>query len=182
MLIGKTVGARTIHTGDINITNTFSIRWTWVYMQDGMYDLQLFSPSEVFSDFVRIRTQGLPRWLGPLFLTHFFDTNTLGCKLPTMRSLPPPRVTRSRRWKRIKRAVAYFFTRGYVADPGAFLPARPRLVLIIKPSRVLPGMKRVEEPGKIGNVAKVGRIATKTLPLILPSSKLNLKLRVTDYW
>ncbi|KAK6461425.1 hypothetical protein DFJ63DRAFT_182285 [Scheffersomyces coipomensis] len=40
-----------------------------------------------------------------------------------MRSLPPPRVTRSRRWKRIRRAIASLFTRGKISDTAAFIPS-----------------------------------------------------------
>lgn len=39
-----------------------------------------------------------------------------------MRSLPPPRITKKRRWKRIKRALRAFFNKGYMLDPGAFYP------------------------------------------------------------
>ncbi|RCK63543.1 hypothetical protein Cantr_09878 [Candida viswanathii] len=37
-----------------------------------------------------------------------------------MRSLPPPRITRARRWKRIKRALKSFFEQGYIADFSVF--------------------------------------------------------------
>lgn len=37
-----------------------------------------------------------------------------------MRSLPPPRITRARRWKRIKRALKNLFTKGYISDFGVF--------------------------------------------------------------
>ncbi|ABN64637.1 predicted protein [Scheffersomyces stipitis CBS 6054] len=38
-----------------------------------------------------------------------------------MRSLPPPRITRARKWKRIKRAFKSLFTKGYISDHGAFV-------------------------------------------------------------
>lgn len=34
-----------------------------------------------------------------------------------MRSLPPPRITRKRIWKRIKRATKYFLKHGRFSDP-----------------------------------------------------------------
>lgn len=37
-----------------------------------------------------------------------------------MRSLPPPRVTRARKWKRIKRAIKNLFSKGYISDYGVF--------------------------------------------------------------
>ncbi|KAI5965504.1 hypothetical protein KGF57_000770 [Candida theae] len=37
-----------------------------------------------------------------------------------MRSLPPPRITRARRWKRIKRALKNLATKGYISDYGVF--------------------------------------------------------------
>ncbi|CAD1812098.1 hypothetical protein FOB58_004495 [Candida parapsilosis] len=37
-----------------------------------------------------------------------------------MRSLPPPRITRARRWKRIKRAMKNLLTKGYISDYGVF--------------------------------------------------------------
>ena len=97
-----------------------------------------------------------------------------------MRSLPPPRVTRSRRWKRIKRALKFFFTRGYVSDPGAFLTSGTRLVLLIRRSRIFPRFKRVDETlgsSSIMTVGRVGRILTRvSLPLLLPTPKMKLKI------
>ncbi|EGW31018.1 uncharacterized protein SPAPADRAFT_141978 [Spathaspora passalidarum NRRL Y-27907] len=37
-----------------------------------------------------------------------------------MRSLPPPRITRARRWKRIKRAIKNLFLQGYISDFSVF--------------------------------------------------------------
>ncbi|KAI5969271.1 hypothetical protein CANMA_001718 [Candida margitis] len=37
-----------------------------------------------------------------------------------MRSLPPPRITRARRWKRIKRALKNLLAKGYISDYGVF--------------------------------------------------------------
>ena len=37
-----------------------------------------------------------------------------------MRSLPPPRITRARKWKRIKRAIKNLFSKGYISDYGVF--------------------------------------------------------------
>ncbi|KAI5951241.1 hypothetical protein KGF54_004315 [Candida jiufengensis] len=37
-----------------------------------------------------------------------------------MRSLPPPRITRARRWKRIRRALKNLLTKGYISDFGVF--------------------------------------------------------------
>ena len=37
-----------------------------------------------------------------------------------MRSLPPPRITRARRWKRIKRALKSLFDKGYISDFTVF--------------------------------------------------------------
>ncbi|CAI5757288.1 unnamed protein product [Candida verbasci] len=37
-----------------------------------------------------------------------------------MRSLPPPRITRSRKWKRIRRAIFNLLTKGYISDFGVF--------------------------------------------------------------
>ncbi|EDK39944.2 predicted protein [Meyerozyma guilliermondii ATCC 6260] len=39
-----------------------------------------------------------------------------------MRSLPQPRLTLSRRWKRFQRALLDLLLRGSVHDPGAFIP------------------------------------------------------------
>ncbi|CCG20921.1 hypothetical protein CORT_0A05330 [Candida orthopsilosis Co 90-125] len=44
----------------------------------------------------------------------------LGQSIQTMRSLPPPRITRARRWKRIKRALKNLITKGYISDYGVF--------------------------------------------------------------
>lgn len=39
-----------------------------------------------------------------------------------MRSLPQPRLTPLRRWKRLQRALLDLVLRGSVSDPGAFIP------------------------------------------------------------
>ncbi|CAK7892646.1 hypothetical protein CAAN1_01S11012 [[Candida] anglica] len=43
-----------------------------------------------------------------------------------MRSLPPPRTTRKRRWKRFQRALKSLLFRGQVSDPGAFFWRRKK--------------------------------------------------------
>ncbi|CAK9436109.1 uncharacterized protein LODBEIA_P06670 [Lodderomyces beijingensis] len=37
-----------------------------------------------------------------------------------MRSLPPPRLTRTRRFKRVRRALKNLCTKGYISDFGVF--------------------------------------------------------------
>lgn len=58
-----------------------------------------------------------------------------------MRSLPPPRITRKRRWRRVKRAVADMFRRGYFTQRlPAHLATSPPLrhdISMIKRSRIL---------------------------------------------
>ncbi|ODV77438.1 uncharacterized protein CANTADRAFT_309081 [Suhomyces tanzawaensis NRRL Y-17324] len=109
-----------------------------------------------------------------------------------MRSLPPPRITRLRRWKRIKRAIRSFFTQGYVSDPGAFLPQNGSRshISIIKKSRLTSRFRKrnftdmgLREGASAGirTAGYMGKLATRaSFPVLRPrhkSSKINLSVR-----
>ncbi|CUM65246.1 uncharacterized protein PRCAT00002878001 [Priceomyces carsonii] len=106
-----------------------------------------------------------------------------------MRSLPPPRITRKRRWKRIKRALKNFFTKGYVSDPGAFVShantSNKRSVSTIKKSRLTSRFRRKNFTDGVGlrdganmgmrTVGTLGRLASKaSVPLMRPITRTNL--------
>lgn len=110
-----------------------------------------------------------------------------------MRSLPPPRITRKRRWRRIKRAVKSFFTKGYVSDPGAFLinhNNENHSISKIKQSRVSSRVRKtrskpldlgIRESANVGIktagfVSKIARRASA--PIFRPVSKSLLNLSV----
>ena len=111
-----------------------------------------------------------------------------------MRSLPPPRITRRRRWLRIKRAIKTFFTKGYVSDTGAFVSLRKhnrRAVSIIQQSRfsfrahrvrITPAEPTIRERANVGIAAAnyVGRLTAKAaIPLFKPFSRNSNKMNVT---
>lgn len=92
-----------------------------------------------------------------------------------MRLLPPPRITRKRRWRRIKRAIKSLFTRGRVSDPGAFV-RQPRRVSKIKRSRM---SKRVKRDRGLRETTSVGlRTAAWCGRMARPMSRSLLKINV----
>lgn len=115
-----------------------------------------------------------------------------------MRSLPPPRITKRRKWLRIKRAIRTFFTKGYVSDTGAFMPLtrrHRRSVSIVQQSRfslrarrvrIIPAEHTIGERANIGIAAVnyVGKLAAKAvLPLFKPFGKNTNKMNVTlKFW
>ncbi|KAK6205534.1 uncharacterized protein RJT21DRAFT_124670 [Scheffersomyces amazonensis] len=71
-----------------------------------------------------------------------------------MRSLPPPRVTRSRRWKRIRKAIASFFKRGRISDKGAFVSSSKvnlnSSISTIKKSRITSRIRKANFTDGVG--------------------------------
>lgn len=89
-----------------------------------------------------------------------------------MRSLPPPRVTTKRRWKRFKRALKSLVFTGNISDPGAFVWKKKLKPTKVKAKRRAwlsrnPNESKVEKTTNI-----VGRlVARAALPLINKISK-----------
>ncbi|CUM45314.1 unnamed protein product [Debaryomyces fabryi] len=112
-----------------------------------------------------------------------------------MRSLPPPRVTRKRRWMRIKRAIRSFFAKGYVTDPGAFMPtsaSNRRSISTIRKSRFSPRFRKsrinrseigIREGANAGiaTASFVGKMASRaSMPVLRrhgPKNLMNLTVR-----
>ncbi|CAH2354055.1 hypothetical protein CLIB1423_14S01024 [[Candida] railenensis] len=95
-----------------------------------------------------------------------------------MRSLPHPRITKKRRWKRFKRALKALIFSGDVSDPGAFVWRRKK-----KPTTIAT-RRRLEFPshGAIHSATVVRKIATRASMPILSrvrgkSSSLNMTVR-----
>ncbi|KAK6459192.1 uncharacterized protein RJT20DRAFT_4770 [Scheffersomyces xylosifermentans] len=115
-----------------------------------------------------------------------------------MRSLPPPRITRARKWKRIRRAIKSFFSKGYTSDHGAFLStaktSRSTMkasISTIKKSRISSRFRKRNFTDGVGladganagikTVSCLGKLATRaSLPILSPltrSSSVNLSLK-----
>ncbi|ODV69782.1 hypothetical protein HYPBUDRAFT_174239 [Hyphopichia burtonii NRRL Y-1933] len=112
-----------------------------------------------------------------------------------MRSLPPPRITRKRRWRRIKRALKSLFTKGYILDPGAFLSGEKggnNSISKIRQSRVTSRVRKAKSrPTDLGlreganagirTATFIGRVAKRaSMPILRPfnsRSLLNVSLR-----
>ncbi|RLV89442.1 hypothetical protein JA1_005176 [Spathaspora sp. JA1] len=73
-----------------------------------------------------------------------------------MRSLPPPRITRARRWKRIKRAIKNLFIQGYISDFSVFHRAPSNFTISkIHKSKFSSRLKKQSEIG-IVQTANIG--------------------------
>ncbi|CCE83546.1 Piso0_004125 [Millerozyma farinosa CBS 7064] len=113
-----------------------------------------------------------------------------------MRSLPPPRITRKRRWRRIKRAIKAFFTKGYISDPGAFLSSSKGSkgsISTIRKSRFSPRYRKarlanpdmtLREGANVGiaTASLVSKVASRaSMPLLRPlrdrSNRMNFTVR-----
>lgn len=104
----------------------------------------------------------------------------------TMRSLPPPRITRKRKWKRFKRSLRYFFHKGRFSDPGSYLYKNKSSISKIKKSRLASKFGRVRKSKSesfkrngtmtgVKTVSLLGKLALRaSAPILRPFGSTNL--------
>ncbi|CAH6718293.1 hypothetical protein CLIB1444_01S03532 [[Candida] jaroonii] len=109
-----------------------------------------------------------------------------------MRSLPPPRITRKRRWRRFKRAIKYFFKTGKLTDPSSpNYRFKSQSISKIKQSRITSRLRRsnftksdqfLRSSTNAGmkTASFVGKLVTRSMPVLKPfssSNSLNVQVR-----
>lgn len=108
-----------------------------------------------------------------------------------MRSLPPPRITRKRRWRRFKRAVKFFFSKGRFSDPTSYeynnkgqsigKITQLRFSSRLRRSRWTKSEQALKKGTNVGlkTASVMGRLATRSMPLIRLKSRnlLNVKVK-----
>lgn len=102
-----------------------------------------------------------------------------------MRSLPPPRITTARKWKRIKRSMKSLFTSGNITDFSPFARRQNQNYSIskFKVSRITHRFKKQQDIGIVQTGIKtagfLGKLASKTSSF--PNfRKLNVDENITN--